>query len=152
MRKFKRLVKISKRAEGMKGFKQFILRGNVIDLAVGIVIGAAFDDVVSTFVASFLTPLIAAFGGAEQFSELYFAVNGIQIRYGDFLNATISFLILAFVIYFLVVLPMNTLEESVKTGESPDPTTHKCPYCFTEISKKAIRCPHCTSDLSKKRK
>lgn len=132
----------------MNGFKQFILRGNVVDLAVGVVIGAAFNSVVSSFVANILTPVISAFGGQPHFQNLAFTFNKTSIKYGDFLNAVITFLIIAAVVYFLIVMPMNKLEDAVKSGKAPDPTTKNCPYCFTSIPIKAVRCPNCIADLN----
>jgi large conductance mechanosensitive channel len=136
----------------MDGFKKFILRGNVVDLAVGVIIGAAFNSVVQALVKSFFTPLIAVIIGSHDFSSLYFTINGQKIQYGDFVSALISFLIVALVVYFFVVLPMNKLQELSRKGKSLDPTTKKCPYCFSEIDIKATRCPECTSQLLNKKK
>jgi large conductance mechanosensitive channel len=135
----------------MNGFKKFILRGNVVDLAVGVVIGAAFNAVVQTLVKNFLTPIISLVGGGNKISSLYFMIGKVQINYGDFLNAFISFLIVDFVVYFFVVLPMNKLQQLAQSGKSIDPTTKKCPYCFSEINIKATRCPECTSELKEKK-
>jgi large conductance mechanosensitive channel len=130
----------------MKGFKEFILRGNVMDLAVAVVIGAAFTAVVTALVKDLLTPLIAAVAGAPDFSGIAFEVNGSKLLIGDFLNAVIAFLMLATVVYFFVVLPMNTLMARLKRGEvAPDPTTKKCPECLSEIPIGARRCAFCTS-------
>jgi len=137
---------------GMEGFKKFILRGNVVDLAVGVVVGAAFNSVIAALVKSFFTPIIAIVTGNHNFSSLYFSVNGQKIQYGDFINALISFLIVAFVVYFFVVLPMNKLQQIANSGKSIDPTTKKCPYCFSEINVKATRCPDCTSALKSTKK
>lgn len=136
----------------MEGFKKFILRGNVVDLAVGVVIGAAFNSVVSSFVKSFFTPIISLLTGNNKLSTLYFSISGTKIGYGDFLNALISFLIVAFVIYFFVVLPMNKLQELSRKGKTLDPTTKHCPYCFSEINIKATRCSSCTSLLKREKK
>jgi len=136
----------------MDGFKKFILRGNVVDLAVGVVIGAAFNSVVSSFVKSFLTPIISLISGNNKLSSLYFSINGTKINYGDFLNAFLSFAIVAAVIYFFVVLPMNKLRQLSESGKSPEPTTKVCQYCFSEIPLKATRCPNCTSELKEKKK
>lgn len=133
----------------MDGFKKFILRGNVVDLAVGVVIGAAFNSVVTTFVKSFFTPLISLLTGNNKLATLYFTISGTKITYGDFLNAIISFLIVAIVIYFFVVLPVNKLQQMASSGKNLDPTTKLCPFCFSEISIKASRCPDCTSQLPK---
>lgn len=135
----------------MQGFKQFILRGNVVDLAVGIVIGAAFNNVITSFVGSFFTPIISALTAKADFSKLALQVNGVAITYGQFLNALISFLLVATVVYFFVVLPMNKLQNAVNSSKKPaDPTTKKCPFCFSDIPLPATRCPNCTSQLEKK--
>jgi large conductance mechanosensitive channel len=105
----------------LKGLRDFILRGNVVDLAVAVVVGAAFTQIINSFVADMLTPLLAAIGGQPDFSALTFEINNSQFRYGVFINAIISFLIVAVVIYFLVVLPMNKLLERRKKGEVPPP-------------------------------
>jgi len=136
----------------MEGFKKFILRGNVVDLAVGVVVGAAFNTVVASLVKSFFNPLIVIITGNQNFSALYFSVNGVQVRYGDFLSAFISFLIIAVVVYFFVVLPMNHLQQLSRAGKSIDPTTKKCQYCFSEINIKATRCPNCTAVLKSSKK
>src|SRR6185437_10744605 len=107
----------------MEGFKKFILRGNVVDLAVGVVIGAAFNSVVSSFVKNFFTPIITIVSGNGRLSSLYFSVGNAKINYGDFINALISFIIVAVVIYFFVVLPMNKLQQLANSGKSIDPTT-----------------------------
>jgi len=128
-------------------FKQFILRGNVVELAVAVVIGAAFGSVVTAFVEDFITPLIAALGGQPDFSALDFTINNSTFRYGHFINALLSFLIIAAVIFFFVVQPMNYLVRRMNQGESPDPTTRKCPYCVSEITIKAQRCAFCISEV-----
>jgi large conductance mechanosensitive channel len=129
----------------MKGFKQFILRGNVVDLAVGVVIGASFGAVVTALVANVITPLISAIIKAPDFSDLAFTINGSKFMYGNFLNALISFLIVAAVIYFFVVVPINTLIARTKREAPLDPTTKKCPECISEIPIQAKRCAYCTS-------
>jgi large conductance mechanosensitive channel len=128
-------------------FKQFVLRGNVIDLAVGIVIGAAFVAVVQAAVEDLLTPLIAAIFGQPDFSRLTFEVNGSVFKYGHFLNALLSFVIVALVVFFFVVKPMNALASRAKRRESPDPSTRKCPECRSEIPIDARRCAFCTSEV-----
>jgi large conductance mechanosensitive channel len=128
-------------------FKQFVLRGNVIDLAVAIVIGAAFAALVQAAVADLLTPLIAAIFGNPDFSQLTFKVHGSVFKYGHFLNALIAFLIIAFVVFFFVVKPINTLMSLSHRRESPDPTTRKCPECRSEIPIDARRCAFCTSEV-----
>ncbi len=132
----------------MKGFREFILRGNVVDLAIAVVIGAAFGAVVAALVKDLITPIIAAIGGQPDFSNITFTINNSKFLIGDFLNTVISFLIIAAVVYFLVVLPLNRLMERYKPGETPMPdTTRECPYCTTKIAKAATRCPHCTSEV-----
>jgi large conductance mechanosensitive channel len=133
----------------LKDFKKFILRGNVVDLAVAVVIGAAFTAIVTALVRDLVTPLIAAIGGKPDFSNLYFTVNNSKFMYGDFLNAVVSFLILAAVIFFLVVQPINKLTAySNRSKETPEPTTKKCSECLSEIPKDASRCAFCTAKLS----
>jgi large conductance mechanosensitive channel len=136
----------------MNGFNKFILRGNVVDLAVGVIIGSAFNAVVQSLVKSFFTPLIAITTGNNKLSSLYFSVHGTKVNYGDFINALISFVIIAFVVYFFVVLPTNKLQQLAQSGKSLDPTTKKCSYCYSEIDIRATRCPDCTSQLSIKKK
>ncbi len=131
----------------LKGFKQFLLRGNVVDLAVGVVIGAAFGAVVTALVKDLLTPLIAAVVKAPDFSGLFFTVNGSKFLYGEFVNATISFVIIAAAVYFLVVLPINALIARAHREPPADPTTRKCPECMSEIPIGARRCAYCTSTL-----
>jgi large conductance mechanosensitive channel len=132
----------------LKGFKDFIMRGNVVDLAVAVVIGAAFGAVVTAFVADLITPLIAAIAGKPDFSGLTFTVNHSKFLYGAFVNAVVSFLLIAAAIYFAVVVPMNKLAERRARGQAPaDPTTKQCPECMSEIPIAAKRCPYCTSVL-----
>lgn len=132
----------------LKGFKQFILRGNVVDLAVGVMIGAAFSAVVSSLVANILTPLIGAIIKTPDFSELSFTINGSVFTYGLFINALISFLIVAFAIYFFVVTPINTLIARTKKEKPIDPTDKKCPECKSDIPVDAKKCKYCTSVVS----
>src|ERR1700737_842488 len=129
----------------LKGFKQFLLRGNVVDLAVGVVIGVAFGAAVAAFVKDLLTPLIAALVGKPDFSALTFTVNGSVFAYGDFINAVLSFILIAAVVYYFVVLPMNALVARARREPPPDPTTRKCPECLSEIPIGARRCAFCTS-------
>ena len=131
----------------MKGFKQFLLRGNVVDMAVGIVIGAAFGTVVTGFVKDLLTPFIAAIVKQPDFSGLTFTINGSKFLYGDFINAFLSFLIIAAAIYFFVVVPVNALIARSRTEPPADPSTKKCPECRSEIASDAKRCAFCTSQL-----
>ena len=130
------------------GFKQFLLRGNVVDLAVGVVIGAAFGGVVTAFTKDLLTPLIAAVAGKPDFSALQFTLNGSKFAIGDFLNAIISFLIIAAAVYYMVVLPVNAMVSRARKEPPADPTTKKCPECLSEIAIQAKRCAFCTSAVS----
>lgn len=128
----------------LKDFKQFLLRGNVVDLAVGVVVGAAFGAVTTALVTDLLTPFIAAIARVPDFSGLVFTVNGSQFKYGHFLNALISFLLVAVAVFFFVVKPMNLLIERAKREEpAPAPTTKKCPECLSEIPLEAKRCKYC---------
>jgi large conductance mechanosensitive channel len=129
-------------------FKQFLLRGNVVDLAVAFVIGAAFAAVVQAAVADLLTPLVAALFGQPDFSALSFKINGSTFRYGHFLNVLIAFVTIAFVVFFFVVKPINRLIELSRRRESPDPSTRKCPECVSEIPIDARRCAFCTSEVA----
>jgi large conductance mechanosensitive channel len=132
----------------LKGFKQFLLRGNVIDLAVAVVMGATFGAVVTALVKDLVNPLIAAIFGKPDFSAIAFTLNGSKFAIGDFLNALVSFLLSAVAVYFLVVLPVNTLMTRIKRGEvPPDPTTKKCAECLSEIPIGARRCAFCTSPV-----
>ena len=129
-------------------FKQFILRGNVIDLAVAVVIGAAFGAIVTSLVENIITPLIGALGGQPDFSGLSIELNNSEIRYGAFLNALISFLIIAAVIFFAVIKPMNAIMTRMRTEPTPDPLTGKCPLCLSEVQVGATRCPFCTQEIA----
>lgn len=133
----------------LKGFKLFLLRGNVIDLAVAVVIGVAFGAVVTALVKDLITPLIAAIGGKPDFSAIQFTINGSKFLIGDFVNAVISFLMVAAAVYFLIVAPMNALMARINRGEAPpDPTTKKCSECLSEIPIAAKRCFQCTSPVA----
>ena len=132
----------------LDGFKKFILRGNVVDMAVGVVIGAAFAGVVSGLTKAFLNPLIKLVAGGEKFSTLQFTIRGTPFPVDDFINASISFVLIAAVVYFLVVLPVNALVARMNRGEKPpDPSTKKCPECLSEIPIDARRCSHCTQPV-----
>jgi large conductance mechanosensitive channel len=132
----------------LQGFKQFILRGNVVDLAVGVVIGAAFNNVVTALVKDMLTPFISAIAHIPDFSSYEWKINGGIFMPGDFLNILISFLITAATVYFFVVLPINRITQRMNSShKTEDPTTKKCPYCLSEISIKATKCAFCTSEL-----
>jgi large conductance mechanosensitive channel len=128
------------------GFRKFILRGNVVDLAVGIVIGAAFTGVVQALVKDFITPLIGLFGGNTDLSGFVLNVGNARFPVGDFLNALISFLLIALVVYFLVVLPVNKLMDRYHPAPQPAPTKD-CPECTSKIPQAARRCPQCTAQL-----
>ena len=130
----------------VKEFKQFLLRGNVVDLAVGIVIGAAFGAVVTAFVKDFITPLIGAIFGTSK-NGLKFQIGAAVFPVGDFLDALLSFLVIAVVVFFLVVKPVNYLIQVSRREDSPDPTTRKCPECLSEVPIAARRCAFCTSEL-----
>ena len=131
----------------LKDFKQFILRGNMLDLAVAVVIGVAFTAVITALVRDLITPLIAAIGGSQDFSSLTFTIHHSTFRYGDFLNYLISFVVVAAAVFFLVVLPVNALVERARREPPPDPTTKRCPECLSEIPLEARRCAFCTSQL-----
>jgi large conductance mechanosensitive channel len=129
-------------------FRTFILRGNVIDLAVGIIIGAAFSAVVNALVKDLFTPLIAAIFGKPDFSALKFTINHSQFLIGDFINVVIAFITIALVVFFFVVRPVNFLMSRRKTSLPPDPTTRDCPHCLSSIPLKASVCPFCTRDVA----
>jgi large conductance mechanosensitive channel len=129
----------------MRGFKAFLLRGNVVDLAIAVVIGVAFGAVITAFVKDLVTPLIAALGGKPDFAGLFFTINKSKFLYGDFINILIAFVIIAAVIYFLVVVPYTALIERSRKEPPADPTTKKCTECLSEIPKDAKRCAFCTS-------
>ena len=132
-----------------KGFKQFLLRGNVIDLAVAVVIGAAFGAMVSALVKDLLTPLIAAIFGQPHFENLSLTVNNSTFAYGDFLNHVVSFLLISMAVYVFVVVPVNHVVACMNRGDAPaDPTTKKCGECLSEIPIAAKRCAHCTQAVA----
>ena len=133
----------------LKGFKEFVLRGNVLDLAVAVVVGGAFGAIVNAMVKDLITPLIGAIVGKPDFSALVVTINGSQFLIGDFLNAVISFLLIAVAVYFFIVVPVNALKARAARGEAPpDPTTKKCPECLSEVPVGARRCAFCTSQLT----
>lgn len=137
----------------LKDFKQFILRGNVVDLAVGVIIGAAFGTVVNSLVKDVLTPLISALAHVPKFDKLHATVNSVPITYGNFINAFVSFMIVAFVVFFFVVQPINKLTAiAARKKETPEPTTRKCPECFSVIDKKASRCAFCSTKITPENK
>lgn len=127
----------------MKGFRAFLVRGNVVDLAVAVMVGVAFSAVITAFVKDLVTPLIAAIGGQPDFSTLSFTVNNSKFLYGDFLNALFAFLIVAAVIYFFVVIPYTALMARTRKEPEVDPTVKKCPECLSEIPIAATRCAFC---------
>jgi large conductance mechanosensitive channel len=130
----------------MKGFREFLMRGNVVDLAVGVVIGGAFGAVVKGLTDGFITPLIALIAGKPDFSAIKFDVAGTLFPVGAFITALVMFILTAAAIYFFVILPMNAVTARIKRGEvPPDPTTKVCPECLSEIPIGAKRCSHCTS-------
>jgi large conductance mechanosensitive channel len=132
----------------LKGFREFIFRGNVIDLAVAVVIGAAFGAVVAAFVKDLLTPLIAAIFGKPDFSGLYVELNGSRFMYGDFFNSLVSFLLIAAAVYFFVIVPMTAYVAHKRLGEMPTaPTTKQCPECLSDIPIGARRCAFCTASI-----
>ncbi len=127
-------------------FKTFLLRGNVIDLAVAVVIATAFGAVVAAFVADLITPLIAAIGGNQDFSTLKFEINDSQFLYGSFINALLSFVLVAAAVFFFVVKPVNAMAAR-RAKEEPAPTTRDCPECLSEIALAARRCAYCTAEV-----
>jgi large conductance mechanosensitive channel len=132
----------------MKGFKQFLLRGSVLDLAVAVVMGAAFGAVVTALVKDLVTPLIAAIVGKPDFSAIAFTVNNSKFMIGEFINAVVSFILIAAAVYFFIVLPVNKVLARLRRGEAPvDPTTKKCPECLSEVPIAARKCAFCTSPL-----
>ncbi|WP_018655901.1 large conductance mechanosensitive channel protein MscL [Actinomadura flavalba] len=128
----------------MGGFKSFVIRGNLVDLAVAVVIGTAFASLVKDFSGSFITPLIALFGGKPDYTDLAFTINGTTFPYGNFITSALSFLITAAIVYFLVVLPTAKLLERL---DRRDPTDQECPECLSEVPLRARRCRYCTSPL-----
>ncbi len=129
-------------------FKQFLLRGNVIDLAVAVVIGAAFSAVVNALVKDIITPIIAAIGGQPDFSAISFTINKSEFFIGDFINQVIAFVIIAAVIFFVVIKPVNYLIQRSRSEPPMDPTTKACPYCLNDVPLAATRCGFCTSELN----
>ena len=132
----------------LDGFKKFILRGNVVDLAVGVVIGAAFGGVVTAFTKDLLTPLIAALVGKPDFSSVGFKIGETAFPVGDFINAVVSFVLVAGAVYFFVVLPLNALMARINPAKEAAPTTKPCPECLSDIPIEAKRCAHCSQPVS----
>ncbi len=129
-------------------FKAFLLRGNVVDLAIAVVVGAAFGAVVTALVQDFITPLIAAIGGQQDFSALAFTIHDSTFRYGDFINKTITFVLIGAVVFFLIVVPLNAYLARSRKEPPPDPTVRKCPECLSDIPSEARRCAYCTSEVT----
>ena len=132
----------------LREFRSFILRGNLVDLAVAVVIGTAFTAVVAALVKDIVTPLIAAIGGEPNFGNLAFTINGSRFAYGDFLNAVLTFLIVAAVMFFLVIKPVNILMERFATEDAAESPTHPCPECLSQIPRAATRCSFCTTQVA----
>jgi large conductance mechanosensitive channel len=147
MESAQRLARSDGRPSYASEFKQFLLRGNVVDLAVGVVIGLAFGAVVTAFVADLITPLVAAIFGSHDFGALTFTINGSRFLYGDFLNAVIAFVTIAAAVFFFVVRPVNALMARRKTEPPVDATTRQCPECLSEIPREARRCAFCTAEV-----
>jgi large conductance mechanosensitive channel len=132
----------------LKGFKQFVFRGNVLDLAVAVIIGGAFGAVVTALVKDLVTPLVAAIFGKPDFSAIAFTINGSTFLIGDFINAVVAFLLIAASVYFLIVAPVNKITERLSRGQAPpDPTRKSCPECLSEVPIAARRCAFCTQPL-----
>jgi large conductance mechanosensitive channel len=131
----------------LREFRDFVLRGNVVELAIAVVIGAAFGALVTALVSSFITPLIAALGGEPDFSALDFTINGSRFTYGVFLNALLSFLIIAAVVFFLIVRPLNALMEHMRSEAPVAEVTTACPECLSQIPAEARRCAFCTAEV-----
>jgi large conductance mechanosensitive channel len=129
----------------VSGFKKFLIRGNLVDLAVAFVVGAAFAGLVKDFVTSFIGPLLALFGGKPDFTKLQVTINGTPFPYGIFVTSAISFLITAAIIYFLVVLPVTKATERMRRNQAP--TERECPECLSEIPVAAVRCKFCTASV-----
>jgi large conductance mechanosensitive channel len=135
----------------VKDFKDFIMRGNVVDLAVAVVIGTAFGAVVNSLVKDIVTPFIAAIIGTPDFSALSVTINGSQIMYGNFINATITFLTIAVVVFFFVIQPLNRLSKLAKKNKAEEPGMKECPECLSKIPSKAKKCMYCTTQLKLKK-
>ncbi len=135
----------------MSGFRKFLLRGNVVDLAVAVVIGAAFGAVVQALVKDIITPIIGIFGGLPDFSAWYVTIGASKFMIGDFINVVLAFVVLAFVIYYLVVLPVDRLMDRYKPAPPTEPVaTKECPFCLSKIPLAASKCAFCTSDVTSK--
>jgi large conductance mechanosensitive channel len=131
----------------LKEFREFLLRGNLVDVAVGIVIGLAFAALVTAFVRDLITPIVAAIFGKPDFSALTFTINGSHFLYGDFINALIAFVSIAAAVFFFVVKPVNALMARRKTEPPVDEIVRECPECLSEIPRAARRCAFCTAEV-----
>ena len=131
----------------MSGFRKFLLRGNVVDLAIAVVIGAAFGAVVAALVEDLITPILGVFGGLPDFNAWSFTINGSKFAIGHFINAVLAFVILALIIYYLVVLPLQRMMDRYKPSEPAPEETRECPYCLSKIPRAASRCSFCTSEV-----
>jgi large conductance mechanosensitive channel len=134
----------------LKEFRQFILRGNLVDLAVAVVVGAAFGAIVTALVSDLVTPLIAAIGGQPDFGRLSFTINGSRFAYGHFLNALLAFVLIAAVVFFLVLRPVNLLLDRLKSNAPVDASQRSCPECLSSIPAAACRCAFCTTELAER--
>ena len=132
----------------MSGFRSFVLRGNVVDLAVGIVIGAAFTSVVQALVKDFVTPLVGLLGGARDYSSMFFTLQSTRFYWGNFVSAVITFLIEAVILYFLVVLPYSRVRGQFEKAPEPEAPTKECPECLSKIPAGARRCAFCGSEVA----
>jgi large conductance mechanosensitive channel len=131
----------------MSGFKKFLLRGNVVDLAVAVVIGAAFGTVVQALVKDLITPLIGAFGGVPDFSAVTFTINNSRFLIGDFINSLLAFIVIAAVVFYFVVMPVTRLVSRFSPEPPPAAPTRECPYCMSKIPVRASKCAFCTADV-----
>ena len=131
----------------LREFRAFILRGNLVDLAIAVVVGTAFTAVVNAIVKDLITPLIAAVGGEPNFGDLDFTINGSRFAYGDFLNALVTFLLVSAVLFFLVIKPVNALMDALRTEPEVESPTRPCPECLSQIPRAASRCMFCTSEV-----
>ena len=131
----------------LKDFRQFLLRGNLVDLAIAVVVGTAFGAVVTALVRDIVTPLIAAIGGKPDFGTLSFTINHSHFYYGDFLNAVVTFVTVAAVVFFLIIKPMNLLLDRMRTEPPVEEHTRECPACLSQIPRAARRCAFCTEDV-----
>ena len=132
----------------LRDFKEFVLKGDVVALAVAVIIATAFGALIAAFVANIITPLIAAIGGKTNFGNLAFTINGSRFAYGDFLNAALTFVIVAAVMFFLVIKPVNVLLDAMQTEPEVDSPTRPCPECLSQIPRAASRCAFCTTEVA----